>query len=332
MSKPGYLRLMRMALGFRESKILLVANDKDIFSELAAGLNTVDALAAKLIVNARALRIMLDALTAMGVLSKKGQYYFNEDATQHYLVRGKPEYKGDFLKFLHMCWNQWNDLDQALEVGTANENNRVINNTQLEFNHAYLQGMDNMGWETAEKIAPLLDLNSVHSMLDVGGGAATFSIAFAKKNPDMKSLVIDFPPALEVAHANIEHNKMGDRIKTMAGNFWDVDFGCNHDLVWISRVVHHLDETECAKMITKAVSALSPGGRVIVNDTLMDDNRVMPHFAAMFSVFMLVITKNGRCYTINEAKEWMKDAGLIDVNYIEIDEECRMVIGRKPRS
>ena len=50
--------------------------------------------------------------------------------------------------------------------------------------------MDNIGWERAERAAKKLDLSDVKKMLDITGGAATYSIAFAKENPKLIYVVL----------------------------------------------------------------------------------------------------------------------------------------------
>ncbi len=327
---PGYLRLMRMAMGFRESKILLVANDLNLFSQISEGCRSIEALALRLPANIRVLRILMDALVAMGILHKVDNSYYNHEIADKYLVKSKPEYRGDFLAFTHYCWSQWNDLDAVVKSGRAISKTHGINQSERAVGNAYSWGMDNMAKAKAERIAKILDLSGVRRMLDFGGGAATYSIAFAQRNSQLTAYVMDLPLSIEVARENIKRNEMEGRVKVLQGSYWEADYGNNYDLIWVSQIIHQHSESEVAHLIGKATFALRSGGRLIVHDSLLTEDRTSPYFAALFSIYLLTLTEKGRCYTVNETKEWLIQAGLKEVIRIEIDAESDIIMGVKP--
>ncbi len=117
MSKPDFGQLMRLGWGFRASKLLLVANDWDLFSLLSPEPRTAGELAASLKVDRRALEIMLDALVAMDLLGKEQGRYRNRELAETYLVKGTAGYRGEIFKHLHQCWGQWNFLEEVIRSG-----------------------------------------------------------------------------------------------------------------------------------------------------------------------------------------------------------------------
>jgi precorrin-6B methylase 2 len=330
MYAPGFLRLMHLAGGFRESRILLIANEMDLFSHVSAGTKSAEELAAIMHLNARALSIFMDALVAMGFLHKIGDRYRNTSLSEKYLVVDRPDYRGDILKFMNAHWNHWNNLGEVLKNGAIASNLQSPDPAESSYNQAYIGGMDNMGRERAAKVIQVLDLNAVERMLDVGGGAATYSIAFAKSNPRLTSVVLDLTNPLKVAQENIRRNGMSDQVSTWECSYWEADYKAEYDLVWISQIVHGLSERQSAELVHRSSAALRPGGRLIVHDSLLASNRASPYHAALFAVYMLAITEQGRCYTVEEAKNWLLDAGLKDVCRIELDSESEMVAGIKP--
>jgi len=164
-------------------------------------------------------------------------------------------------------------------------------------------------------------------MLDIAGGAATYSIAFAKENPQLTSVVLDLPFPLEVASENIEKNGLQDRISTRAESYWDAEYEPEFDLVLISQVIHGLSYSQCAELIKRSAKALVPDGRMVIHDSLLSEDRISPYFAALFSAYMLAATEQGRCYTFNEVREWMESAGLGNIRRIELDGESEMIEG-----
>jgi len=95
----------------------------------------------------------------------------------------------------------------------------------------------------------------------------------------------------------------------------------------ISQIIHHLSPSQCAEFIKQSVKALVPGGRIIIHDSILSEDRVSPYFAAMFSAYMLATTQRGQCHTFNEVQEWMENAGLGNIRIIELDDETEIIEG-----
>jgi hypothetical protein len=74
--------------------------------------------------------------------------------------------------------------------------------------------------------------------------------------------------------------------------------------------------------------ALNPGGRIVVSDFIMNDDRTSPAFGAFFSLNMLVNTGSGDTYTESEIKDWMAQAGMSFVERKETG-SIGLMIGRK---
>ena len=323
----GYLRLMRLSAGFRESKIILAANDYGLFTKLSGTRMSAKKAANMTHADIRAITIVMDALVAMGFLTKENDCYGNTEVSERFLVKDKPDYKGDLLKFMNDSWNQWGNLEETIRAGDVKFGAALPDWSQGEYNKTYIWAMDNVGRERAERVSRKIDLSSVKKMLDIGGGAATYSIAFAKANPQLSSVVLDLPSTLEVAIANIAKNGLTDRIATRAESYWDAEYEPDHDMVLISQIIHGLSEAQCAELIRRSASALSPGGRLVVHDSILEEDRTAPYHAALFSAYMLATTESGRCYSFNETRRWMEDAGLTNIHGIEVDAESELIVG-----
>jgi SAM-dependent methyltransferase len=324
---PGFLRLMRFAGGFRESKIILAANEYEIFTELSGRSRSAKELAQEGNLDCRALTVIMDALVAMRLLAKEHNQYRNSEAAETYLVKNRPEYMGELLKFMNVYWKHWGDLENVIKKGRMNCGTEMLDQSDPQYNHVYIWAMDNIGKKRAEMAARLLDIAGVRKMLDIGGGAATYSIAFAKINPKLTSVVLDLPVALKVACENIERNGLSERIRTRAESYWEAEYKPEFDLVLISQIIHGLSGSQGEELVRRASTALSPGGRLIVHDSLLVEDRTAPYHGALFAANMLAITEHGRCYTVEEVSDWAKKAGLKNIRRIGLDSESEMVEG-----
>jgi ubiquinone/menaquinone biosynthesis C-methylase UbiE len=330
MIQQDYFRLMKVATAYRESKILLVANDLELFTILSHQSMSAENLALKLQVEPNPLSILMNALVAMGFLSKEKEHYRNTGISDKYLVQGKLDYMGHFLKQSHIRWNQFNHLAESLQPGYAPIQTFESIDEERRFTHSWIWGLDNLGHNAAASIAQSLDLSGVRRMLDIGGGAATYSIAFAKRNPELICVLLDLPVALEVARENIKRHGLDDRIQTMEGSYWKLDFGTDYDAVWMSNILHGLAQEENENLMAKSANALLPDGRLIVHDMFFtDDSHTNPYYPALFSVQMLAHHGKSRCYSLKEVQEWMIRAGLSNVRRTTLDSGFDLMAGSK---
>jgi len=67
--------IFQVATGFRAAKHLFVANEVGLFEHLAPGPTTLDTLAQRTGVPRRTLRILADAMVALGFVEKQGEHY-----------------------------------------------------------------------------------------------------------------------------------------------------------------------------------------------------------------------------------------------------------------
>src|SRR4051794_27936571 len=90
-------KILQTGLAFWASKTLLSAIEIGLFTELAAGPSPLEALSARLSLHPRGARDFLDALVALGFLSRSNGVYANTAETGLFLDRGKPSYVGGIL-------------------------------------------------------------------------------------------------------------------------------------------------------------------------------------------------------------------------------------------
>jgi hypothetical protein len=69
---------------------------------------------------------------------------------------------------------------------------------------------------------------------------------------------------------------------------------------------------------------------VVVQDFVMDDERLSPKFGTLFALNMLVNTAHGDVYTEAEVRSWMEEAGLSGFETIPSGPTTSMVTGRLP--
>src|SRR6266849_5126558 len=85
-----YPQLMQLANSFSESQTLLAANDLDVFTAIGTGGRTAAEIAKQCKADPEGMRLFLDALVGLGLLSLRGGRYRNTPLGRRYLDRRSP--------------------------------------------------------------------------------------------------------------------------------------------------------------------------------------------------------------------------------------------------
>jgi SAM-dependent methyltransferase len=144
-------------------------------------------------------------------------------------------------------------------------------------------------------------------------------MAFLAKNPGLRATVCDRPAALEVAKEIAATNKMGARLSYLPLDFLSEDIPGTFDVIWYSNVLHIYSMEEKQAVFRRAKEALSPGGRLIIQDAFLHDREgLFPDEASLFAVSMLLFTETGNTYSLAETSASLKEAGFSSVKTLKM--------------
>jgi ubiquinone/menaquinone biosynthesis C-methylase UbiE len=164
----------------------------------------------------------------------------------------------------------------------------------------------------------------------VGGGPGSYDIAFARRDADARSTILDRPGALAVARELAREADVEDRIDFREGDALEDSFGEScFDLILMSQLLHSFGPEECRAVIAKGAAALAPGGVLAINEFALEDDGVSPAPAAIFGVNMLVGTDRGQTYKASELADWMRQTGLRPIGARSLNGHSTVVFGKK---
>lgn len=282
----------------------------DLFTLIGPDDVSADHVAMSLESDLRGVTMLLNGLTAMGLLVKTGDKYTNTDVTRTLLVKESPKYIGYMVMHHHHLVEAWSRLDQAVRTGNPSRKGTVYNRDERE---SFLMGMFNMAMGIAPTLSKQIDLKERIHLLDLGGGPGTYAIHFCLANPGLKATVYDLPETRPFAENTIERFGLSERIDFVSGDYIEDKVIGSYDVVWLSHILHGQGPDECRMIIKKAVSTLRPGGLLFVHDFILDNTFDGPRFPALFSLNMLVNTENGQSYSEDQIREMLSRAGLQDI-------------------
>jgi predicted O-methyltransferase YrrM len=140
---------------------------------------------------------------------------------------------------------------------------------------------------------------------------------------------MDLADVLPITQEHIRRAGVADRVSTRAGDMLHDDLGSNYDLVLLSAICHMFSAEENRQLLRRIQQALAPGGRVVVQDFILEADKTSPKFAALFSLNMLVATSAGASYSEPEYTEWMRGAGFGDIKRVRMPGPSGLMIAAR---
>jgi predicted O-methyltransferase YrrM len=164
-------------------------------------------------------------------------------------------------------------------------------------------------------------------LLDVGGGTGIYSIAYLRQHPDLRAIVLDRPEVLKIAAEFATQYGVTDRIEFLAADMF-ADTLPAADVILLSNILHDWDVPECQSLVTNCATALTPQGKLVIHDVLLNDALDGPLPIALYSAALFTLTE-GRAYSAAEFRDWLASAGLQPQPPIETAIHCHAIAGIK---
>jgi hypothetical protein len=322
-----------MAQAYRQSAILMAACQLEVFTHLAHGPLSAEAVAQRCQVPVRGLQRLLNACVVMDLLEKEEETYRNTPIAETYLVKGTPGYMGNFINFAMEHYEAWGRLIQA--IGEDRPTNPhaadALYRLPPERIRGYVEGLYDLGKHNAVSLAERVDLSSVRQMLDVAGGSGIYAIIFAQRQPALRAVVFDLPPIVALTQEIIARHGMAEHVSVRPGNYFHDDFGTGYDLVLLSNTLQTEGPKTCQMVLRKVFEALIPGGQLLIHGIMPNPDRVSPPQAALYQLQMLLAFPEGDTHPAEDICAWAAEAGFVELTVSRLPPPAysSLVLGRK---
>ncbi len=323
----AYNIIQELAIGFQKSQILFAAMQYDIFSVIGDGYKTVDSIAKIIGVNEKALDRLLNALVAIKLLNKHELYYENTELANKHLVKKNPAYYG-FLLHTADLWESWGTLSNVIKTGEF-ETNKTINEKDERWIADFLISLDYKAKMELELVMKHIPLQSIHKMLDLGAGSGRYALEIAKNNPNIDTYIFDYPNVIEIAKKMIQNEFAGNNMNFLSGDLLVDDFGSQYDCIFISSVLHDYSIIENIDILSRVYKALKRGGKLVIHQMIINDDRTSPMLSALQSINLLVNTPAGNSYTYADIWVVLKEAGFGELEFLKTDFGTQVIIASK---
>jgi SAM-dependent methyltransferase len=328
----NYSDLTRLASGHVEARIIQASVQLGLFDCIGDHTLDVAQVAVALRTDLRATELLLNSLAALSLLEKQGDRFSSSATAKTYLVSRSPQSLCGMIRFDASLWNCWERLADAVRNGKPARSTNMYQDDPGE-TETFIRAMDSLvkARGDAEVLADVLDWDKVTDLLDIGSGPATYPIHLCRRYPKLRATIIDLPGTLMLTGRFVREAGFESRIKLVSGDYRRDAIPGSYDAIFLSNIIHGEGSEENQKLMTKLAANLNAGGRMIVKDHILDDTRANPPVGAIFSLLMLLTTASGRCYSFNEVKPWLENAGLHSVRQADLPPPLTssLIIGEK---
>ena len=324
-------KVLQLITGGWASAILGSAARHGVFDALEANGGTAESVASTTGISTRGAQALLDGLMGVGLLTLANGHYRNTPQASLFLTKGKPSYLGAMAEVMCGSMPDWATLPDAVKTGepTASMTADMADN---DFWHLLVPAIAPLSFPVAQMAAQRLELAKAGaiSWLDVGGGSGVWSAAWLQANPQATGTQLDWPIVNSIAKGFVGRFGVGDRFRTIDGDFHDVDFGEGaYDYAIVGHIAHQESPKDNVAIFRRLHRALKPGGTLVVNDFILDDQRQGQPFAMMFSAQMLLVTKAGSAWQQSDYRTWLREAGFASVDIVPTPTPATVVFARR---
>ncbi len=319
--------IREFASSYQKSRILLSSFELDIFTNIDESGTSGKNIADRLDLDEHACVRLLNALVALGFLTKHDNLFFNTGESFAFLSKKSPDYLGGLMHSNHL-WNTWSNLTKVVKTGVS-AHPAEINDRGEEWLFSFINAMHDRAKKQAPQQLAGIDLSQIGTVLDIGGGSGAYSMEFVSKKPGIEATVFDLPKVIPITNKFIDKEGFSGKIKTYTGDYTADELPKGFDLVFLSAVIHSNSLEVNQNLIKKCYTSLNKNGKIIIQDWIMNNDRTFPVFGAIFAINMLVGTEAGDTFTEQEVTDMLETAGFTNITRIEFETGLSQVIARK---
>ena len=260
---------------------------------LARGSGSAGQVAEALGLGERATRRLLDVLVVLGLAAADPHGAYRSTGNAHTLI-------DDHLRM-------WDSLPEVLRSGSPGC--RVDRPEGAQQVYPGLVGfLGRMKAEAARRAAQHLARPRLR-VLDLGAGAAPWSLAVVAKEPSCRVTAVDLPAVIPATSRAVEAAGRAGHYEYLAGDLFRIDLPKEtFDLAVIGSVCHLFGPEKNQGLLVRLFRALRPGGTVAIIDSIRDGTAQREQ--AIYALGLLLRAPEGDVYPLSTLREWLLHAGF----------------------
>lgn len=299
--------LSLLATGYWHSQALLAAVETGLFDTLPA---SADSAAARASTHPRTTLELLEALTALGLLTRSENTFDLHPSARPYLTSSSTTSLLPALRFNSQMYQLWAHLPNTLRTGQPSAPPTAHLGSDPVRTRHFVLGMHSRALALMPTLLPHLDLSGAHTLLDVGSGPGTLSRLLCAKYPQLHATCMDLPAVTAAAAELTATHPTAPRITHLPANYLTDPLppGPFNAVIYCG-ALHQHSPAQAQPLIHRLAAALSPTGTLHLIDFFRDAEGTQP-FPALFALNMSLLSPTSHTHSISEATSYLTHAQL----------------------
>jgi 2-polyprenyl-3-methyl-5-hydroxy-6-metoxy-1,4-benzoquinol methylase len=301
--------LVDTQIAFNVARAIMSAAELGIYEAIGKKSKTAEEIAAACSTNAHATKQLLNCLVGVGYLKWSDDKYTLKSKYHKWLLKENESNIIDKLRFQLLEWEWMAKLEDYVRTGKTLDLHGSVNAAEWKL---YQDAMRDLSVNAAKELAGKIPVpKDATDMLDIGGSHGLYSIELCKKNPGLKSTILELPGGFEAALAIGKKYDTTGRVNYIAGNALTDDLGKEkYDVVMINNVVHHFSNEQSNALAKKVATALKPNGIYIIGEFIRSEKPGEGGVIGSASGLYFSVTSASGNWSASEISSWQQNAGL----------------------
>ena len=319
----------RIADGAYPAPAMLAGMQLDLFTPLEHGPMTAEEIAQAIGVGSAKLKPLLYALVAADLLTVDGDWFANTPESAHFLVSGRPEYIGHRHANMARRWKSVLHTSESILEGKAQAKLDFsdIGEDELE---VFARGMHQETLNAGRDLVARYDFSKHRNLVDVGGGTGAMSFAAVEAHPHICATIADLPAMTPITQRSVREAGFSERVQVVTADLVEGTLDGSYDAVIMKSFIQVLNPDQARQALANIHRVTEPGGTVYILGAVLDESRLSPPEAVASSLNFLNVYDGGQFYTEGEYREWLTEAGYVDVGRVVTPSGSSIVTARKP--
>jgi SAM-dependent methyltransferase len=303
------LPLVHTHIAFINARVIIDAAHLGLFEALKDAPKTIQELAEACHLNAQALRPVMGALTSAEYLTYAQDKFALTSMSRKWLLKDARQSLYYQMLFSDIMWDWMSELRNFLRTGKGLQYHQTFAAHQWD---SYQKGMYAVAKVTSPEVARKTPVpTGASKMLDIGGSHGLYSDELCRRYPQLTSVILDLPDAVEKAKPILAGSPVRDKISYRPGDALQDNLGSNtYNLVFMANLVHHFTEEQNIDLCKKIYSALKPGGYLVIQEFIRPETpKSADQVGALLDVFFALTSTSGT-WSVKEIAAWQKKAGF----------------------
>jgi hypothetical protein len=207
----------------------------------------------------------------------------------------------------------WEGLMLSLQTGRTAFNTKYqqpvwdFYRDKADVGHAFQEAMA----EDSRRIWPAIreryDFSRFESIVDVGGGYGALLIEILREYPAVQGVLFDLRHVVRHAFKRMQFDSLRKRLRFAHGSFFE-ELPSGHALYLLKWIMHDWDDADARQILTKVREAIPAQGRVLLIETIIDEERSSAN--SLLMDLLLMVMNGGRERTLSDWQNLITGTGL----------------------